>query len=196
MNKLQNKRSYYRLNTMLPLSYRIVSAEEAAQNPLPTDPDTRFIENYFLSNLKQLDEQLQQAIDVISKKSDLLASALHALNTKVNLALQTLDKTQLTHMLPLVRVNLSGGGLAFEVNEQVGLTDKVDILMQPLPHEPPILVRSRIVNIQPLPEKGPNAHRIAVEFENLTEEGRRRLIYFIQKKELEQAQIKREKALK
>jgi len=94
MNGRQNKRAYYRLNTMLPLSYRILSAEEATENPIPTDPDTTFIENHFLANLQQIDQQLQQAIDTIGQKSDLLASALHALNSKINLALQAIDKRQ------------------------------------------------------------------------------------------------------
>lgn len=188
-----NKRSYYRLNTMLPLSWRRLSAEEAQQQPLPSDPDAQFIESHFLANLQQIDQQLQQAIETIGQKSDLLASALHALNSKVNLALQAVDKRQLAHMMPLVRVNLSAGGLAFDLPFRPEDTDRIDILMQPLPDDAPILVRSHIVNIRPQPEKGPNVHRVAVEFENITEDARRKLIYFLQRKELEQAQIERAK---
>ncbi|HIQ40637.1 MAG TPA: PilZ domain-containing protein [Sulfurivirga caldicuralii] len=193
MNGRQNKRAYYRLNTMLPLSYRILSAEEAKANPIPTETDATFIEKHFLANLQQIDQQLQQAIDTIGRKSDLLASALHALNSKVNLALQAIDKRQLAHLLPLTRVNLSASGLALELPLRPKETDKLDILMQPLTDETPILVRGRIVNIQPLPEKGANIHRVAVEFDNLTENARRKLIYYIQRKELEQAQIERAK---
>ncbi len=193
MNGRKNKRAFYRLNTMLPLSYRILSAEDAQAQPLPTDPDASFIENHFLANLQQIDQQLQQAIDTIGQKSDLLASALHALNSKVNLALQAIDKRQLAHMLPLTRVNISASGLALEMPTRPNDTDKVDILMQPLPDEAPLLVRGHIVNVQPLPDKGPNAHRVAVEFENMTEDARRKLIYYIQRKELEQAQIERAK---
>ncbi len=196
MNTHGNKRAYYRLNTMLPLSYRLLSAEDAKAHSLPTDPDAAFIEQHFLNNLQQIDQQLQQAIETIGRKSDLLASALHALNSKVNLALQAIDKRQLAHMLPLARVNLSASGLAMELPVRPNETDKLDILMQPLPDESPILVRGHIVSIQPLPEKGPNAHRVAVEFENLTEDARRKLIYYIQRKELEQAQIERAKAHK
>lgn len=193
MNGRQNKRAYYRINTMLPLSYRILSAEEAKENPIPTDPDSTFIENHFLANLQQIDQQLQQAIDTIGQKSDLLASALHALNSKVNLALQAIDKRQLAHLLPLTRINLSASGLALELPFRPKETDKLDILMQPLADEAPILVRSHVVNIQPNPKKGPNIHRVAVEFENLTENARRKLIYYIQRKELEQAHIERAK---
>lgn len=191
-----NKRTFYRLNTLVPMSYRILSNEDAQKITLPSEPNNRFIENHFLHNLQKLDQQLQQAIEAIGEKSDLLASALHALNNKVNLTLQSIDKRQLAHMLPLQRVNLSAGGMAFELDEPVNETDRIDILMQPLPDEAPVLLRGHIVNIQPMPEKGPNHKRVAIEFENTSEDARRKLIYFIQKKELEQAQIEREKKKK
>ena len=191
--KTRNKRTFYRLNTMLPLSYRILSEQEARQAPAPNLPDSQYIERHFLDNLQETERELQQAINTIAERSDLLASALHALNNKINVALQTLDRKQLAHMLPLVRVNLSAGGLALETDRDIRETDKVDLLMQPNPNEPPILIRSHVVNILPLPDKGPNSKRVALEFENLPEEIRRRLIYFIQQKELEQAQIERAK---
>ncbi|WP_287962983.1 PilZ domain-containing protein [Alcanivorax sp.] len=190
----QNKRGFYRLNVMIPLSYRILTEEEAQAEPLPKDEATSgYIEHHFLDTLQKIEQQLHEAVEKIATKSDLLASALHALNSKINMAMQTIDKRQLAHLMPLRRVNISGGGLAFITEESVQPTDKIDLLMQPLPDEEPILVRSHIVNIQPAPEKGPKAKRVAVEFENLTENDRRKLIFFIQKKELEQAQIEKAK---
>ncbi len=180
-----NKRTFYRLTTLVPMSYRIISSEEAKEILLPLEPDSRFIEQHFLHSLQKLDQQLQQAIEAIGEKSDLLATALHALNNKVNLALQSIDKRQLAHMLPLERVNLSAGGMAFETDEPVNETDRIDILIQPLPDENPVLLRGHIVNIRSLPEKGPHHKRVAIEFENISEDARRKLIYFIQKKELE-----------
>ncbi len=191
--KNRNKRIFYRLNTMVPLSFRVLSEQEARQEPAPNLPDSQYIERHFLDNLQETERELQQAINAIAERSDLLASALHALNNKINVALQTLDRKQLAHMLPLVRVNMSAGGLALETDRDIKETDKVDLLMQPNPNEPPILIRSHVVNILPLPDKGPNRKRVALEFENLPEEIRRRLIYFIQQKELEQAQIERAK---
>ncbi len=69
---------------MLPCSYRIVPEEEAINQPLPTSPDASYIEKYFMENLTQLDEQLSTVISQIGQKSALLATALTAMNSKIN----------------------------------------------------------------------------------------------------------------
>lgn len=175
------QRSFFRIDVMLPCSHRVISAQEAANTPLPTNPDAGYIEKYFMDNLEELDSTINELIEQIGSRSQVTASVLTALNSKINFMLQTLDENQLTHSIPQKMVNLSAGGIAFEINEPIEMSDKVDILIKPLKEEPPVLVRCNVIKIMP---KG-NHNYVALEFTNLTENDRRKLVYFIQNKEIE-----------
>lgn len=185
-----SQRSFFRIDVMLPCSYRIVSAQEAAEHPLPSVPDAGYIEKYFMDNLEELDTQINKLINQIGERSQITAAVLTALNSKINFVMQTLDENQLTHSIPQQMVNLSAGGIALTINEPIEQSDKVDILIKPLKDEPPVLVRSKIVKIMP---KG-NSNYVALEFEHLTENDRRKLVYFIQNKEIEHVNAMRSQA--
>ncbi len=186
----KDQRSFYRIDVMMPCSYRILSKLEAEKTPLPFTPDAKYIEEYFMQNLAQLDKQISEVISHINQKSALLATALTAMNSKINFILSTIDNKQLTRAIPQRLVNLSGGGIAINIDEKIEMTDKLDLLIKPLPNEEPILVRCNIVKITPLNEPSSGAI-VALSYENLTEEDRRKLVYFIQAKEIELAQQNR-----
>lgn len=186
----RDKRSYYRIDVIMPCSYRILTAKEAQENLLPTAPDAKYIEDYFMTNLTQLDEHINDVISQINQKSSVLASALTAMNSKINFLLQTIDEKQLSRAIPQRLVNLSGGGIAIEVEEDVTIEHKIDLLIKPLADEAPILVRCDIVSVKPHPNKEAGA-TIALSYQALSEDDRRKLVYFIQSKEIEYAQKKR-----
>lgn len=186
----RDKRSYYRIDVIMPCSYRILTPKEAEENLLPSTPDSKYIEEYFMTNLAQLDEQINEVISHINQKSSLLASALTAMNSKINFLLQTIDEKQLSRAIPQRLVNLSGGGIAIDVEEDVRLEDKVDLLIKPLPNEGPILVRCDIVSIKPLADESEGC-TIALSYQGLSEDDRRKLVFFVQSKEIEYAQKKR-----
>lgn len=186
----RDKRSYYRIDVIMPCSYRIICAEEADEVQLPSQPDSKYIEEYFMTNLAQLDDEINEVISHINQKSSLLATALTAMNSKINFLLQTIDEKQLSRAIPQRLVNLSGGGIAIDVEEEVSPTDKVDLLIKPLPDDAPILVRCDIVSIKPLAD-GSEGCTIALSYQALSEDDRRKLVYFIQSKEIEYAQKKR-----
>ncbi len=187
----RDKRSYYRIDVIMPCSYRILTPEDAEENILPSTPDSKYIEEYFMTNLAQLDEQINEVISHINQKSSLLATALTAMNSKINFLLQTIDEKQLTRAIPQRLVNLSGGGIAIDVEEDVHLEDKVDLLIKPLPNVAPILVRCDIVSIKPLADDESEGSTIALSYQGLSEDDRRKLVYFVQSKEIEYAQKKR-----
>lgn len=186
----RDKRSYYRIDVIMPCSYRILSQQEADENALPSTPDSKYIEEYFMTNLAQLDEHITEVISQINQKSSVLASALTAMNSKINFLLQTIDEKSLSRAIPQRLVNLSGGGIAIDVEENVTTEDKVDLLIKPLTDEAPILVRCDIVSVKPHTNKEEGA-TIALSYQSLSEDDRRKLVYFIQSKEIEYAQKKR-----
>ncbi len=187
----RDKRSYYRIDVIMPCSYRVLTNEEAEKTPLPDNPDSKYIEEYFMTNLAELDSQINEVISQINLKSSLLASALTAMNSKINFLLQTIDEKQLSRAIPQRLVNLSGGGIAIDIEEPVTITDKIDLLIKPLPEESPILVRCDIVSIKPLPEEDSEGYTVALFYQALSEDDRRKLVYFVQSKEIEYAQKKR-----
>ncbi|GKT11097.1 MAG: hypothetical protein ISEC1_P0060 [Thiomicrorhabdus sp.] len=184
----KDQRSFYRIDVQMPCSYRVLSPQEAEKNMLPINPDAKYIEKYFMTNLAQLDEHINEIISHITEKSSLLAIALTAINSKINFVLETIDDAQLTRAIPTRTVNLSGSGIAIDIDENISKNDKVDLLIKPLEAETPILVRCDIIKITPL-EHGNN---VALSYQNLNEEDRRKLIFFIQSKEIELAQKKRQ----
>lgn len=190
----KDQRSYYRIDVIMPCSYRILTLQQAEETVLPSSPDSKYIEEYFMENLSQLDEQINEVISHINQKSSLLATALTAMNSKINFVLQTIDEKQLTRAIPQRLVNLSGGGIAIDIDEKVQLTDKVDLLIKPLHNESPILVRCDIISITPLAD-GSQGSTIALSYQSLSEDDRRKLVYFIQAKEIEFAQKKRNQDL-
>ncbi|WP_028486220.1 PilZ domain-containing protein [Thiomicrorhabdus chilensis] len=186
-----DQRLFFRIDVMMPCSYRIIPQEDLEKVVLPDNPDSKYIEEYFMQNLTQLDEQINEVIGQINQKSSLLASALMAMNSKINFMMQTIDASQLTRAIPQRLVNLSGGGISFNINEPVNLTDKVDLLIQPLENESPILVRCDVIQASPVVDDE-ECFNVSLSYQNLSEDDRRKLVFFIQSKEIEAARQQRD----
>ncbi|WFE67880.1 PilZ domain-containing protein [Thiomicrospira sp. R3] len=177
------QRSFFRLDVMLPCSYRILSSDEAKKNPLPTQADSGFIEKYFMHNLVELDKEINELVNQIGNKSSVLANALTAINNKISFMMQTIDEEKLTQCIPQRMINLSAGGICFSINEKVTKKDIIDVLLVPLKQESPILARCHIVKIT----HSGDTDIVSLKFDNLSEDDRRKLVYFIQTKEIEVA---------
>ena len=189
--KKSEQRQFYRIDTVLPCSYRIISSDDAKEHSLPKVADNKFIEHYFMKNLADLDNQINESIAEINEKSSVLATALNAINSKLNFIMQTLEESQLSRAIPLRVVNISGNGIALHINEPISITDKVDLLFKPLQNEQPILVRCDVVNIKKRLDDD-NTLEVSLTYQDLSVEDSRKLIFFIQSKEIEVAQKKRE----
>jgi len=181
-----DKRLFYRIDVMMPCSYRIVPHDAIESDTLPNHPDSKYIEDYFMKDLAELEEQISEVISQINVKSSLLASGLSAMNSKLNFIMQTIDADQLTRAIPQRLVNLSGGGISFVVNEHIDTRNKMDLLIHPIANEKPILVRCDIISSTAL-TKDDDSYRVSLQYQSLQEDDRRKLVYFIQAKEIEQA---------
>lgn len=178
----KNTRAFFRIDVMMPCTFRRLSIEEAIENPLPTHPDASFLENYFMSGIRDMNSNVQELITQIGAKSAILAEALNALNGKIDFLMQTVDEKSLAKAIPQMMVNLSAGGLAIKMDGDIKESDKVDLLIQPLEEEDPILVRCNIVKLIP---ESDGKTTVALEYQSISEDDRRKLVYFIQAKEIE-----------
>jgi len=180
----KNNRSFFRINAMIPCGYRVLSAEDAKKRKSANSLDAGYIEEYFLENFHELDEQIKDIVVQIGQKSDILAKALTALNSKINFVMQTVDVKQLTQTIPLRMVNLSAGGIQFEINERLDTSSKVEVLLQLSAEDEPIMILCDIIKTLP---KTDGMTLTSLKYNVITEEVRRKLIYFIQSKEIELA---------
>lgn len=182
METPKNNRSFFRIDVMMPCSYRILSYQEASETTLPEHPNATYIEKHFMHDLVTLDQHLHDIIGKIGEKSELVSQAMTLLNNKIDFFIQTLDEKQLAKSIPQRMVNISGGGVAIKVHRVPNKEDKVDLLIKPLVDEDPILIRCNIIKITP----DENGHAtVALEFHHLGAENRRKLLYFVQSKEIE-----------
>jgi hypothetical protein len=181
------KRAYFRMDALLPMSYRVLTAEEA-RNPLPATVDTLFVEQYFSTELDELDSRIDNIIEQIAEKSSLMAAALRAMNEKLNFLTQTLGDDAIKYVIPTIPVNISAGGLSFDTAVTIEHGAIVDLLLVLNKQDGPIMLRSQVVKVIPHPD---GTSMMALEFQHMGEEARRQLVYFIQTKEIELAREKR-----
>jgi c-di-GMP-binding flagellar brake protein YcgR len=178
----KNNRSFFRINAMVQCGYRVLTTEEALNKKYPSAIDANYIEEYFLEDFNQLDQQIKAIVIEIGQKSHLLAKALSNLNSKINFMAQTVDVKQLSNILPTKMVNLSAGGIQLKIEGKIDLTNKVEILLQLSTDEPPIITLCDIVNLS---KKQDGSTLTSLKYGSISEDDRRKLIYFVQNKEIE-----------
>ena len=180
-------RNFFRLDVILPCSYQVLTREEAEKRRLPDKPTPDFIEHYFMNNLQDLNEQISELLVQVSNRSALIGTVLRALNSKIDFALEAIDTKQLTQMIPNRMVNISGNGLAIQIDQPITKEHVVDLLIKPLEDEEPVIVRCDVVNIKKQPNCD-DCYWVALKYQYISEDDRRKLIYFLQQKEIETAQ--------
>lgn len=181
----QKQKAFFRMDLDLPCYYKVLTRDEAEQSKLPMTVNSDYMRKHFIDQLNLIDDEIVQYIDELSQKSTLMSNCIKALNRKLDFLIQTVDETQLANVLPIQQVNLSANGIAIEVKEPIDMSSKVDLIMRPLEHETPVAVRCDVVHITPKPET--NSSWVAMSYQAISEDNRRKLIYFIQTKEIENA---------
>ena len=184
-----SQRKFFRIDTVMPCSYRILRTEEEKNQNIFSTSDEGYIEQYFMADMAELDSTIDKMVKAGQEQCPQLAKAVLSINKKINFLLNTLDESQLNHAIPMRSMNISGNGAALEIKEPIALEDEVELLLKPLEHEGPILVRCDVVKILEMPES--DHHWVALNYKNLSIEDSRKLIFHIQSKEIEQAQTNR-----
>lgn len=183
--KHENKRQAYRVDTVIPCSYHIIPEDEVENSYLPSELDDKYIEAFFLRSLNQVNSKIEDYIYTIGTKSTVLADAFAALNSKIDFLFQSIDKKRLSNAMPRNLVNISVSGIAISIHkDKIYQNDKVDLMFQLDREDSPILVRCDVVNIYQC-EDAQDERIVGLKYQNLSEEKRRQIQFFIQRKELE-----------
>lgn len=177
----QNKRNYFRLDVTAPLAYRVLPMN-VEPSALVATADSAFVKDFFVDHLKKLDEEIHEVLEQIGVKSQLLAKALTAINRKMDFLLDTIDEKNLIQTLPMVTFNLSGGGIAFTMNQPAEMGQLIEVIMLLDETGNPLILRGRVVKTRPKDDSG---YWVSIEFTDISEDDRRLLIFFIQTREIQ-----------
>ncbi|MEW8508499.1 MAG: PilZ domain-containing protein [Candidatus Thiodiazotropha sp.] len=141
------RREFFRIDDSIQVSYRVI-----AQNELPESIDEqlqgtdRFT---VMTRLQTISQHLSAPLHRIEQRDPDIADYLKALDEKINLLGQSFlaDENELLNR-PSRRVNLSAGGLAMDITEELTLGALVEIKLLLLPSYTGIIAYGEVVGIE------------------------------------------------
>ena len=177
MRKIDEKRSYYRINDSVGLKYSRIkegddgvgTLEAAAQTPLT-------------SELAALDHELNQLTNSLWLENPLLAQALGLLNRKLTLfAAHALPHEQLTptDQYQEILVSISGSGMGFNSTELFEPGDRLGLLLARKPSNIALRLIGPVTGCEPMGKNQGQGYWVRVNFEPGNEAAQEQLIQHI-----------------
>lgn len=177
-----DRRSYVRVDCILPLEYRRVDKNNRPwdiEGILDSWSAYSFLFETYSSNLElegsgDLDPRLLQLLLVIEKKLDFVINYI------------TQEKGKGFKLPRIRRVNISGSGLRFYVEEEFRSGDQIEIMII-LPIFPPasLLFKGEVVRLTSVIRDGEKTFEIAVRYIDIDEKDRDKIIIYTIKRQME-----------
>ncbi len=148
------RREFFRIDDSIRVNYRVIDA-----STVPVDIDERVSNDRFsvMTRLQGISQHLSAAFHRIEQRDPDVADYLKALDEKINLLGQSFlaEEKELLGQ-PSQSVNLSAGGLAMDVAEQLTTGDRVEIKLLLLPSYTGVLAYGEVVAVDdnPQPDDG------------------------------------------
>jgi hypothetical protein len=189
------RRAFFRIDDSIRVSYRVIEADA-----VPADIEEQVQNDRFsvMTRLQAISQHLSAAFHRIEQRDPDVADYLKALDEKINLLGQSFlaeEKALLGE--PSRSVNLSAGGLAMDVAEQLAVGERVEIKLLLLPSYIGVLAFGEVVGVEdsPKPEAGYPYH-VRINFTLIRSVDQDALIRHIMRRQGEMLrQRKREKDL-
>lgn len=140
------RREFFRIDDSIQVSFRKIDADS-----VPTDIDERMQNDRFsvMTRMQAISQHLSASLHRIEQRDPDVADYLKALDEKVNLLGQTfLAEEQEMIGEPTRSVNLSAGGLAMDVAEEMTPGDLVEIKLLLLPSYTGVLAYGEVVGVE------------------------------------------------
>jgi hypothetical protein len=140
------RREYFRIDDSIRVSYNVIEADA-----VPADIDEQVENDRFsvMTRLQAISQHLSAAFHRIEQRDPDVADYLKALDEKINLLGQSFlaeEKALLGE--PSRPVNLSAGGLAMDVAEQLAVGDRVEVKLLLLPSYTGVLAYGEVVGVE------------------------------------------------
>ncbi|MEJ2693053.1 MAG: hypothetical protein P8166_08360, partial [Candidatus Thiodiazotropha sp.] len=148
------RREFFRIDDSIRVNYAVIDLES-----VPGDIEERVRNDRFsvMTRLQEISQHLSASLHRIEQREPDVADYLKALDEKINLLGQSFlaeEKDLLGQ--PSRRVNLSAGGLAMDVADELAVGDRVEIKLLLLPSYTGVLAYGEVVGIEAAqqPEEG------------------------------------------
>ena len=177
MRKIDEKRSYYRINDSVGLKYAPIEDGDDSAGLLAAPVQTPLT-----SELAALDHELNQLTNSLWLENPLLAQALGLLNRKLTLfAAHALPQEQLTPMdqYQEILVSISGSGMGFNVAEQFEPGVRLALMLALKPSNIDLRLTGVVTGCEPLHTSDGQGYWARVNFEPGNEAAQEQLIQHI-----------------
>ncbi len=186
------RREYFRIDDSIRVSYTVVDPES-----VPEDIDERVHNDRFsvMTRLQGISQHLSASFHRIEQRDPDVADYLKALDEKIDLLGQSFlaeEKEMLGQ--PSRSVNLSAGGLALDVAEQLTLGDRVEIKLLLLPTYTGVLAYGEVVGIEANPQSEQDyPFHVRINFTHIRGSDQDALIRHIMRRQGEMLRQRRER---
>src|SRR5690349_858936 len=181
----EDRREYYRIEDMIALEIRPLSALEAAGQEVLQDASPLF---NLLSELHLSEFESQHLLRQISERDRNLAAFLKSQNKRIDLLSQVIAITVLGQIGEPQPVIISEGGIDFQHPTPIATGAHLSVKLVLMPQALGLLLRARVTHCDP---KG-DGYDVGTEFEHLTDAQRQLLARHILQKQAQERRLARE----
>ncbi|WP_085584533.1 MULTISPECIES: PilZ domain-containing protein [unclassified Pseudomonas] len=181
----EDRREYYRIEDMIALEIRPLSAPEAAGEEVLQDASPLF---NLLSELHLSEFESQHLLRQISERDRAIAAFLKTQNKRIDLLSQVVALTVLGHIGEPQPVIISEGGIDFQHPTPVTVGARLSVKLVLMPQALGLLLRARVTHCD---RKG-DGYDVGTEFEHLTDAQRQLLARYILQKQAQERRLARE----
>lgn len=181
----EDRREYYRIEDMIALEIRPLSAPEAAGEEVLQDASPLF---NLLSELHLSEFESQHLLRQTSERDRAIAAFLKSQNKRIDLLSQVVALTVLGHIGEPQPVIISEGGIEFQYPTPVATGAHLSVKLVLMPQALGLLLRARVTHCDP---KG-DGYDVGTEFEHLTDAQRQLLARYILQKQAQERRLARE----
>ncbi|MBT9575148.1 MAG: PilZ domain-containing protein [Pseudomonas umsongensis] len=181
----EDRREYYRIEDMIALEIRPLSALEAAGQEVLQDASPLF---NLLSELHLSEFESQHLLRQISERDRNLAAFLKSQNKRIDLLSQVIAITVLGQIGEPQPVIISEGGIDFQHPTPIAAHARLSIKLVLMPQALGLLLRARVTHCD---RKG-EGYDVGTEFEHLTDAQRQLLARYILQRQAQERRLARE----
>ncbi|CAI8975360.1 MULTISPECIES: PilZ domain-containing protein [Pseudomonas] len=181
----EDRREYYRIEDMIALEIRPLSALEAAGQEVLQDASPLF---NLLSELHLSEFESQHLLRQISERDRNLAAFLKSQNKRIDLLSQVIAITVLGQIGEPQPVIISEGGIDFQHPSPIAAGSRLSVKLVLMPQALGLLLRARVTHCD---RKG-EGYDVGTEFEHLTDAQRQLLARHILQRQAQERRLARE----
>ena len=159
----EDRREYYRIDDMIALQIKSLSAPEAASKEVLLDDSPLF---NLLSELHLSEFEAQHLLRQLSEKDRTLAAFLRVQNKRLDLLSAVVAHSLIGEIGAPHRVILSEGGIEFSQTSAIAVGTRVKVKMVLMPRAHGLLLRGRVTHCDARPG---GDYEVGTEFTDMTD---------------------------